>query len=196
MKTILILGLSLGIVASAQAQVYRSHFGHGRQDGRGRSGAVYRHGGYRGWAQPSFSFYYSNYGWDPLPVYSYAYAGDPVYVAPTYATTPPSRAASGLFWGGLLGAIVGNNSGSLGHNAWRGAAYGAAAGYLLGAVGDHAARERETAVARAVAYPPVYDAAATAASAPSAPDRPLASPPTVRRPASPMSSANSLFGRD
>lgn len=200
MKAILTLVLSLCVFPSAHAQAFRprlgygSHFRSGPRVGHGSySGAYRHHGGYRGWARPSFSFYYSNYGWDPLPVYSYAYAGDPVYVAPTYAPPPPSRAASGLFWGGLLGAIVGNNSGSLGHNAWRGAAYGAGAGLLLGALSDHAARERDTAVARAIAYPPSIDAPV---AAPSAPDRPPAPPPAARRPASPMSGANSLFGRN
>jgi uncharacterized membrane protein len=46
----------------------------------------------------------------------------------------PSYASSGLFWGGLAGAIIGNNSGH--HNTWRGAAIGAGAGLLLGSIID------------------------------------------------------------
>lgn len=41
-------------------------------------------------------------------------------------------AVSGAVWGGLAGAVIGNNSGDLGHNAWRGAAYGSVAGALVG----------------------------------------------------------------
>ena len=61
---------------------------------------------------------------------------------------------SGAVLGGLAGAVMGNNSGDLGHNAWRGAAIGTAAGALLGsAVGaERESREwRNTQVP-----PPVY----------------------------------------
>src|SRR5471030_2752317 len=53
-----------------------------------------------------------------------------------YAPAQAQIFRSPVFGGPVLGAIIGNNSGSLGHNAWRGAAYGAAAGLLLdGALG-------------------------------------------------------------
>jgi uncharacterized membrane protein len=101
----------------------------------------------------------------------------------------PNYATSGLLLGGLAGAIIGNNSGDLHHNAWRGAAWGAGAGYLLGAIAEHNARRREAALTRLVASPAP---AVTAAPAPVAP----ASPAPAPAPVSPMASANSLFGRD
>ena len=44
---------------------------------------------------------------------------------------------NGALLGGIAGAIIGNNSGSLHHNAWQGAAIGAGAGMLLGATADY-----------------------------------------------------------
>lgn len=103
----------------------------------------------------------------------------------------PNYAANGLLLGGLAGAIIGHNSGDLGHNAWRGAAWGAGAGYLLGAIAEHNARRREAALTRIVASP-APDAYAETETPPAATPAPVAPPP----PASPMASANSLFGRD
>ncbi len=40
--------------------------------------------------------------------------------------------AGGALLGGIAGAVIGNNSGSLDHNAWRGAAIGTLAGGLIG----------------------------------------------------------------
>jgi outer membrane lipoprotein SlyB len=40
--------------------------------------------------------------------------------------------AGGALLGGIAGAVIGNNSGSLDHNAWRGAAIGTVAGGLIG----------------------------------------------------------------
>ena len=39
---------------------------------------------------------------------------------------------TGAVLGGIAGAVIGNNSGDLDHNAWKGAAIGTAAGALLG----------------------------------------------------------------
>lgn len=180
----LLLGLSLCALSVAHAEVFRSHAFHARHH-RGHA----RH--HHGWpARTSVSFYYSDYGWN-APV-AYAYGGYPVYTSNYVERVNASRTGTGLFWGGLLGAIIGNNSGSLGHNAWRGAAYGAAAGYLLGAVGDGLAREREARTASAEPLSaPVAPAAVESTPAPAPP------PPVVRaRPATPMSAANALFGRD
>jgi uncharacterized protein YcfJ len=45
--------------------------------------------------------------------------------------------AGGALLGGIAGAVIGNNSGDLDHNAWRGAAIGTLAGGLIGsAVGQ------------------------------------------------------------
>jgi hypothetical protein len=67
----------------------------------------------------------------------------------TLATAPLARAqifrpetARGLALGAIAGAVIGNNSGDLGHNAWRGATLGAAVGGILGsaAADEHARR--------------------------------------------------------
>ncbi len=46
-------------------------------------------------------------------------------------------ALDGAAWGAIAGAVIGHNSGSLGHNAWRGAAYGALAGAVIGDLADN-----------------------------------------------------------
>ena len=129
-------------------------------------GNSYSHGGYYGYSYPG---YYSDYGY-----------------------SRPSYASSGLFWGGLTGAIIGNNS--HGHNAWRGAAWGAGAGLLIGAIADQNAREREERaemIQDAQAAAAVQNAAAT----------PAATPQNVTiinnyyGGSTPMSSANGMFGR-
>lgn len=105
--------------------------------------------------------------------YNYDYAFD----------ARPDYRASGLWLGALAGAIIGRNSGSLGHDAWRGAAYGAGAGYLLGALTENNVRRREAAVVAT----PVQAAAQV-------------QPVTIINnyygtPVTPMTSANTLFGR-
>ena len=51
-------------------------------------------------------------------------------VAPASAQVFRPETVNGAVLGGIAGAVIGNNSRSLGHNAWRGAAYGAGAGLL------------------------------------------------------------------
>jgi hypothetical protein len=139
----------------------------------------YGHGYGHGWRNHGYgyaSFYYPGYS-------DVAY--DPYYDNAGVYTR--SAAADGLFWGGLAGAVIGRNSGSLGHDAWRGAAWGAGLGWLLGTVAD---MRRTTVVERPVAQPVVVPAAAPA---------PAAAPVTIinnyyAAPTS-MSSANGLFGR-
>jgi outer membrane lipoprotein SlyB len=134
-------------------------------------GPSYRHGyygyrGYYGYSQPDY--YYSDYGYDR-----------------------PSYAASGLLLGGLTGAIIGNNS--HGHNAWRGAAWGAGAGLLLGAIADQNVREREE---RAAVIQDTQAAAAVqnAATTESTPQN-VTITNNYYGGSTPMSSANSMFGR-
>ena len=57
-----------------------------------------------------------------------------VVPAPAQIFRPASL--DGAILGGIAGAIIGNNSGSLHHNAWQGAAIGAGTGLLFGAVAD------------------------------------------------------------
>lgn len=156
-----------------------------------RSGGYYGHGGYRG---------YGRYGhrWGGGYYYSpgYSYIGADVYgYSPYYADSygRSNYAANGLFWGALTGAIIGNNSGSLRHNAWRGAGLGAAAGYLIGSIAENNARERESILTQQAAV-------ATSRTETTAPTTDVSQPApavTVAKPVSstPMSSANSLFGR-
>jgi len=183
-KFALILSLSLCACAGACAEVFRAHAFHG---GHRWSHARHVHG----WpARTSISFYSSDYGWGgPVP---YAYGGYPIYPSTYIEPVGTSRAGAGLFWGGLLGAILGHNSGSLGHNAWRGAAYGAGVGYLLGAIGDSEAREHDG--VRAVPQPRIPDesVAGEPAPAPTAPPSVRTRPPATNA----MSAANALFGRE
>lgn len=129
----------------------------------------------------------------PTPVFHPGYYR-PVYHRPVVVTRPayvyrrPSYASTGLFWGGITGAIIGHNSHR--HNAWRGAAIGAGAGLVLGSILDSSA-ERE------VAYEQAYTPEPAPAPAPT-----TAAPQNVtiinnyyNAPASSMSSANSMFGR-
>jgi hypothetical protein len=222
MKTALVLGLALTALAPAQAQIFRSPLFGGVANGAligaiiGNNSGSLGHNAWRGAAygaaagllfdsafgpgngDVSASYGYGHdfrggrgrpdgysaprvYVYSPAPVvysgydYNYDYAFD----------DRPDYRGSGLWLGALAGAIIGRNSGSLGHSAWRGAAYGAGAGYLLGAISEGSARRREVMVERAA---PV--------SAVSTQPQPV----TIinnyyNTPATPMSSANSLFGR-
>jgi uncharacterized protein YcfJ len=128
------------------------------------------YGGYRGGRGYYGGGYYGGVG----------YYGDGYY---------GSAATDGLFLGALAGGIIGHNSGSLHHNGWRGAAWGAGIGWLLGSVADY---NRPVAYAQSPVY--VQPAAAPAA-------QPAAAPQQVTiinnyyGNATPMSQANGLFGR-
>src|SRR5882672_12607706 len=58
-------------------------------------------------------------------------------LTPVHAQIFGPRAANGALLGGIAGAVIGHNSGSLSHNGWQGAAIGAGVGALLGAAADH-----------------------------------------------------------
>jgi hypothetical protein len=118
---------------------------------------------------------------------SYPYTGGHYYSRPDYRGT-------GIFWGGLTGAIIGNNSRAFRHDAWRGAAWGAGLGYIFGTIAEDNARYREAVLER----PPVY------IQSPATPAPAVAQPPQqitiinnyYNSSATPMTSANSLFGRN
>jgi hypothetical protein len=55
-------------------------------------------------------------------------------LAPAQAQVFRPTSASGVVLGGIAGAIIGHNSGSLNHNAWQGAAIGAGTGLLFGSI--------------------------------------------------------------
>lgn len=126
--------------------------------------------GYRGYG----------YGYD----YGYGYGdGGYVYGYPNYR-------GSGVLIGGIAGAIIGNNSRAFHHNAWRGAAWGAGLGYIFGAIADSNARYREVVVERPAAYVPQAPATQTPAQNITIINN------YYNAPATPMSSANGLFGRN
>jgi len=120
-----------------------------------------------------------------------------------------SAARDGLIWGGIAGGLIGHNSGSFRHNGWRGAAWGAGAGWLLGSVID---ANRGYYGYGGYDYPrrpviwerPVYVESAPAQVVQQAPvqqAQPAAAPQQITiinnyyGNAAPMSQANSLFGR-
>ena len=149
--------------------------------------------GYYGPAySPSYGYYPGTYGYYPSP---YVYRAAPVYVYDGGYYNPvdvrPDYLSNGLALGAIAGAIIGNNSGSLGHNAWRGAAYGAGAGLLIGALAENNARRVETAPAVMATAPNVGAPALTPVAV--APPRIITVPAP---PASSMGEVNRMFGRN
>ena len=123
--------------------------------------------------------------------YSYS---QPAYYSDSSYDHRPSYATSGLLLGGLAGAIIGNNS--HGHNAWRGAAWGAGAGLLIGAIADQNARDREAQEAAIQEAQAAANAQAQQnATTENAPQNVTIINNYYGGSSSPMSSANSMFGR-
>ncbi len=204
MKLLLSLGLTLAAMTSAQAQVFRPHMngGHSAQPApTAHVGAGHDRGySHRPYfvAVPYRSYGYSRYY--SSPVYGY-YDGYSPYDYPYYGTTGyggyyggGNAASNGLVLGALAGGIIGNNSGEFRHSGWRGAAWGAGLGWLLGTVVD---ANRRTASYSYPSAPAVVQPAAAAAPVQVA--APAQQPVTIINnyygTASPMSGANSLFGR-
>jgi hypothetical protein len=199
----LIAGEAIGNANAARGgEVAAPAGGYGRVERPGPAVAVrvgygyghgpYRHFGHAGYSGSIAYGYYPGYRYAPgyayYPGYGDAY---PYYDSGAYVGSG-SAAATGLWLGALAGGIVGNNSGEFRHNGWRGAAWGAGLGWLLGSVVDANRRV----VASEPVPPTVYRVPAPAAAPASEP----ASPPArllSREPAaaSAMSAANGLFGR-
>jgi len=140
-----------------------------------------------GVAAPRTYVYRNGPGYRGGSIYrSYPYSGGYYYSRPDYRGT-------GVFLGGLTGAIIGNNSRGFHHDTWRGAAWGAGLGYIFGSIAEDNVRYR----AAVVEPPPVY------IQAPATPAPAVAQPPQqvtiinnyYNAPATPMSAANGLFGR-
>ncbi len=119
-----------------------------------------------------------------------------------------SGARNGLIFGALAGGIIGHNSGSLHHNGWHGAAWGAGTGWLLGSLAD----SHRTYGGYGYDYPrrpviwerPVYveqPQPVVVQQAPAQTAPPAAAPQQITiinnyyGNAAPMGQANSLFGR-
>jgi uncharacterized protein YcfJ len=179
-------GAAIGTVAGA---LIGSSVGESREYGRRTQvpvpavrysyGPGYRSRGYYG--NDNYRRGYYGHG-------SYGYAR-PGYYYSDYSYRRPSYASSGLWLGGLTGAIIGNNSHS--HNAWRGAAWGAGAGLLIGAIADQNAREREDVIQDAQAAAAVQNAAQQQ----SAPQNVTIINNYYGGSSTPMSAANGMFGR-
>ena len=215
MKTTVALSLALFALAPAQAQIFRPESAGGVVLG-GIAGAIIGHnsgslnhnawqgaaiGAGTGWLFGS-AIGESRYqgGWArtqvPSPDYyprTYVYRDAPAYYdgGPEYIYDRPDYAATGTLLGGIAGAIIGHNSGGLRHNAWRGAAIGAGAGYLFGRIAENDARRREAAVQIVTASPAPMTTT------------PAAAPQNVtiinnyygNTAPTPMAQANTLFGR-
>lgn len=197
MKIVLIFGVVLCAGASAGAQVLRP--GLGRVPGHGnrverhddRPARPERHRGrdlghgHRHVHRPHFSAgYYHGCGW-MYPRYYYESSG---YYGRPYG----SGAGAGLWLGALAGGIIGHNSGEFRHEAWRGAAWGAGLGWILGSVAD---TNRRAAVYEQPA-PVVHQVPAAVVQAqPVAPTPRAATVTHASGSASPMTAANAMFGR-
>jgi hypothetical protein len=190
MKLFLSLSLALAVSASAHAQTFRpSHISGGSDRSEARRGpvvavrggsgyhpghyhgprfgavrypgghGVYGHG--RAYAAPVFGYY------DGYSAYDYPYYS----VGTGYYSGSRGAAANGLLLGALAGGIIGHNSGDFRHNGWRGAAWGAGVGWLLGTIAD-ANRRVETSSypqAQVIAQPAAVAPAAAPAAAPAQP---------------------------
>jgi uncharacterized membrane protein len=222
MKTFLALGFALLTLAPAQAEIFRSRAVNGALIG-GLAGAIIgnnsgslNHNAWRGAAigagtglliGAAMDDARDHRGWSggyrrgpdvyvyrhsPVVRYGHPHRGHhhhyPVRSGYGYYYGRSDYRASGIFWGGVSGAIIGHNSRVFRHDPWRGAVWGAGVGYVFGSVAERNAR------ARAV----IENSPAVVIPSPA----PVVQPQQVtiinnyyNAPATPMSSANGLFGR-
>lgn len=156
-----------GVYAHGRPAVVYAGYRRGPWAGHYRLSHVSYHGAYYGYPAYGISYY------EPYGYYGYR-----------------SAAADGLWLGALAGGIIGHNSGEFRHNGWRGAAWGAGIGWLLGSIAD--AHRRDVVYEQpAVVTPP---AAATQPQT-QAPQQVTIINNYYGTSATPMSSANALFGR-
>ena len=137
----------------------------------------------------------------PVPSGGYVYRKSPVRHG-NYGYGYGGAASNGLWLGALAGGIIGHNiGGDWRHNGWRGAAWGAGAGWLIGSLIDS-----NRYYDGGYGYDYGYGYPRTVVMS-SPPPIVVQSPPPAAAPqqvtiinnyygnASPMSSANALFGR-
>ena len=174
---------------------YRGHdYNRGRTYGHGFYGPsrYYDRGYYGGFGLGYYPGYYG-YGYVP----SYGYYSGYGYGYPYYDTAGyygyGSGATNGLLLGALAGGIIGHNSGDFRHNGWRGAAWGAGAGWLLGSIFD--ANRRATVYQSApVVYQPATVQTQAQSAAPAQP-QPVTIINNYYNSSTPMTAANGMFGR-
>lgn len=127
----------------------------------------------------------------------YYYSSGPGYAPPTYRHTPayarPSRTATTTLLGGVAGAIIGHNNG---RRAWQGAAIGAGSGYVLGRLSESSPAHRPV----SSGYAPYHHYRRPSAVVTYQAVQPASQQITIINnyygtAATPMSSANTLFGR-
>ena len=215
MKALLALGLAALALSPAQAQIFGPRSVDGALLG-GIAGAVIGHNSgslsHNGWQGAAIgagvgallgaSADYNAARYDtgvPVSRGGYIYRNSPVRYGGYYGG---SAAADGLWLGALAGGIIGHNRGfSHGRNGWRGAAWGAGAGWLLGSLID-SNRYYNTGYdydygygyPRTVVMPqsqPVFVQSAPAAAAP----QQVTIINNYYGNAAPMASANAMFGR-
>src|SRR6185503_4885290 len=202
MKKLIFLALSIGLVASSQAQLFSPEsFGGaalGALSGAIIGGSTGHHAGEgaaigagAGFLLGSLAHYdRAKRGYYPV---SYSYYGEPYsYDYGPYYYSRPNYALGGAALGAATGALIGYGSG---HHAGEGAAIGAGAGLLFGSIAESQARRRERAYATA-AVPGYYPAAVQTTQTVPAPTQ-TAAPPRARtvvheQPANAMSGANRL----
>lgn len=188
-------GAAYGAAAGALIGSLAGH-ANDRAQYRATQVPVPAYGGYSGYHGPRYpgrvvvgrpAYHYPHYVYR-APAVVYAPRAVPTYV---YPARRPNYVRTGVLLGGIAGAIIGHNDG---RHGWEGAAYGVGAGLILGSIAERNAARAE---AEARAYE--EDRAARAATAAT----PTAAPQQVtinnyyygNTAASPMSSANGLFGR-
>jgi uncharacterized protein YcfJ len=127
----------------------------------------------------------------------YYYSSGPDYAPSTYRHTPayarPSRTATTTLLGGVAGAIIGHNNG---RRAWQGAAIGAGSGYVLGRLSEPSPAQRPV----SAGYAPYHhyrqpSAVVSHPATQAAPQQITIINNYYGTAATPMSSANTLFGR-
>jgi hypothetical protein len=172
------------------------HVGVNYNRGYGGRGGYYGHDrGYRGYGY-SVGFYSPGYGYGYGYPASYGYydgygVGYPYYDGYGYYGTG-SAATNGLLLGALAGGIIGNNSGEFRHNGWRGAAWGAGAGLLLGSILDANRRPVVYSSAPVMTQPAIQTQTQPAAQ--SQPQQ-ITIINNYYNSSTPMTAANGLFGR-
>ncbi len=127
---------------------------------------------------------------------SYYHSSGPSYAPPAYYHTPasarPSHTATTTLLGGVAGAIIGHNNGRRG---WEGAAIGAGAGYVLGRLSEPS-RGHHPASRGYRPYPYYRQSESVLIAAPAAQPQQITIINNYYGGATtPMSNANSMFGR-
>lgn len=197
MKAFLALAVAFAGIVPAQAEIFRPGGGRG-SPGSGHhdrgSVRVVHAGGYHGdYIYRHRPVVHVSYRPAYYPVYGYypGYGVDYPYYGGTGYYGSGSAASTGFWLGALAGGIIGHNSGDFRHNGWRGAAWGAGAGWLLGSIVDANRRYEDYSSAPRTTVPVAPAAVQPTSSA--APQQVTIINNYYN--SSPMSGANSLFGR-